>query len=104
VRSKKLKDHLDALESRCHYIDLEMDTNREKMLRIQQITMDGMLDRYDFETPDLVRDEILEFISTNQNRLRELSLRMVLKIADLRKSFPKNWKAMAQNTCFRRNV
>ena len=102
VRSKKLKDHLDALESRCHYIDLEMDTNREKILRIKQITMDGMLDVYDFEVPALARDEILEFIDTNQDKLRELSLRMVLKIADLRKSFPKNWKAMANNTCFRR--
>ena len=102
VRSKKLKDHLDALESRCHYIDLEMDTNREKILRIKQITMDGMLDVYDFDVPELARDEILEFIDTNQDKLRELSLRMVLKIADLRKSFPKNWKAMANNTCFRR--
>lgn len=102
VRSKKLKDHLDALESRCHYIDLEMDTNREKMLRIKQITMDGMLDAYEFDVPDLARDEILEFIDTNQEKLRELSLRMVLKIADLRKSFPKNWKAMARTTCFRR--
>ena len=35
VRSKKLRDHLDALESRCHYIDLQMDTNREKLLRIK---------------------------------------------------------------------
>ncbi len=102
VRSKKLKDHLDALESRCHYIDLEMDTNREKMLRIKQITTDGMLDVYDFDEPVLVRDEILAFIDTNQDKLRELSLRMVLKIADLRKSFPANWEAMARTTCFRR--
>ena len=102
VRSKKLKDHLDALESRCHYIDLEMDTNREKMLRIKQITMDGMLDVYDFDEQELVRDEILSFIDANQDKLRELSLRMVLKIADLRKSFPANWQAMAKTTCFRR--
>ena len=26
VRSKKLKDHLEALESRCHYLDLTIDT------------------------------------------------------------------------------
>ena len=104
VRSKKLKDHLDALESRCHYIDLEMDTNREKMLRIKQITMDGMLDAYEFDEPELVRDEILEFIDVNQDKLRELSLRMVLKIADLRKSFRNNWQAMARTTCFRRAV
>ena len=102
VRSKKLKDHLDALESRCHYIDLEMDTNREKLLRIRQITMDGMLDRYEFNEPELARDEILEFVDTNQDKLRELSLRMVLKLADLRKSFPKNWTAMAKTTCMKR--
>lgn len=100
VRSKKLRDHLDALESRCHYIDLQMDTTREKILRIKQIIGDGMLDSYEFES--CVRDELVEFISHNQTRLRELSLRMVLKIADLRRSFPNNWQAMAENTCMRR--
>jgi len=100
VRSKKLKDHLDALESRCHYIDMQMDTTREKMLRIRQIVGDGMLDSYDFD--QVVQDEIVEFIDTNQLQLRELSLRMVLKIADLRKSFPKSWQAMAKTTCMKR--
>lgn len=100
VRSKKLRDHLSALESRCHYIDLQMDTNREKILRIRQITGDGMLDKYNFE--DGVQEEILEFIASNQERLRELSLRMVLKLADLRKTFPTAWKQMAVTTCMRR--
>jgi hypothetical protein len=100
VRSKKLRDHLDALESRCHYIDLQMDTNREKLLRIKQIVGQGMLDRYDFG--DIQKDEVVEFITLNQDKLRELSLRMVLKIADLRKSFPTNWAAMAKTTCMRR--
>ena len=100
VRSKKLRDHLDALESRCHYIDLQMDTTREKLLRIKQIVGEGMLDRYDFG--DIQKDEVVEFITTNQDKLRELSLRMVLKIADLRKSFPKNWESMAKTTCMRR--
>jgi len=100
VRSKKLRDHLDALESRCHYIDLQRDTNREKILRIKQIVSQGMLDRYDFG--DIQKDEVVEFITLNQDKLRELSLRMVLKIADLRKSFPTNWAAMAKTTCMRR--
>lgn len=101
VRSKKLRDHLDALESRCHYIDLQMDTKREKILRIKQVVNDcGMLDRYDFE--DCIKDELIEFVEVNADRLRELSLRMVLKLADLRKSFPKTWIAMAKTTCFRR--
>ena len=101
VRSKKLRDHLDALESRCHYIDLQMDTNREKILRIRQVVKQGqMLERYEFA--ECVEDELIDFVEQNQDRLRELSLRMVLKIADLRKSFPKNWAAMVKTTCMKR--
>ena len=101
VKSKRLRDHLDALESRCHYIDLQMDTNREKILRIKQVVKDcDMLGRFDFE--QLQKDEIVEFVVENQDKLRELSLRMVLKLADLRKGFPKNWKAMAKTTCMKR--
>ena len=100
VRSKKLRDHLDALESRCHYIDLQMDTDREKILRIKQIVEDGMLDAYEFEP--VVKQEIVNFIVDNASKLRELSLRMVLKVADLKKAFPLTWTAMAKTTCMRR--
>jgi hypothetical protein len=100
IRSKKLKDHLDALESRCHYIDLEMDTNREKLLRIKQIIQGGMLDEYEFE--DCVKDEIIQFIVDNSTSLRELSLRTVLKCADLRKAFPTKWQSMARTTIMKR--
>ena len=102
VRSKKLQDHLAALESRCHYIDLQMDTDREKVLRIKQIVQDGMLETYDFE--DAVRDEVVDFIVENRGKMRELSLRTVLKVADLRKSFPDNWKGMAEVTVMKRGV
>jgi hypothetical protein len=92
---------LDALESRCHYIDLQMDTQREKILRIQQVVNKGnMLERYEFDK--CVEDEVVEFVVDNKDSLRELSLRMVLKVADLRKGFPKNWKAMAKTTCMKR--
>jgi hypothetical protein len=100
VRSKKLQDHLAALESRCHYVDLQMDTDREKCLRIKQIVQDGMLDSYEFE--DIQRDEVVEFVMENRAKMRELSLRTVLKVADLRKSFSNNWKAMAEVTVMKR--
>jgi len=100
VRSKKLQDHLGALESRCHYIDLQMDTDREKVLRIKQIVQDGMLDSYEFE--DIQRDEVVDYIIENRAKMRELSLRTVLKVADLRKSFPTNWKSMAEVTVMKR--
>ena len=102
VRSKKLQDHLAALESRCHYIDLQMDTEREKCLRIKQITQDGMLDSYEFEGNE--KEEIIDFIMEKRSVMRELSLRTVLKVADLRKSFANNWKAMAEVTVMKRGA
>ena len=101
VKSKKLRDHLEALESRCHYIDLTIDTEREKMLRIKQIVADGMLDSYKFDED--THEEIVDFIDINKKRLRELSLRTVLKVADLAKAFPSKWEAMAENTVMKRS-
>jgi len=101
VRSKKLKDHLEALESRCHHIDLGMDTDREKVLRIKQIVEDGMLDGYDLAST--VKDSIVDYVVTNKERLRELSLRSVLKIADLAAAHPDRWERMAEVTVMRRS-
>jgi hypothetical protein len=100
VRSKKLKDHLDALESRCHYLDLTMDTQRDKYLRIKQIVRDGMLDKYDFEAG--AAEQIVDYIWEQRTRLRELSLRTVLKIADLRAMSAHNWKRLAETTILKR--
>jgi DNA-binding NarL/FixJ family response regulator len=101
MKSQKLRDHLDALQSRCHYLDLTLDTMRDKVLRIKQIAADGELFAdYDFE--ECVQDEILEFMDENKNKLREMSLRMAMKIADLRKMSPLKWKALAETTCMAR--
>ena len=100
VKSVKMREHLKALESRCHYIDLTIDTDREKMLRIKQIVKDGMLEEYGFA--EEVVEDIIDFCEGNKNRLRELSLRTVLKVADLAKAFPTKWEAMAENTVMKR--
>ena len=101
VRSKKLRDHLEALESRCHYLDLTIDTEREKLLRIRQVVSEcGMLDDYEFS--DLEKEVLIDFVDDNKKKLRELSLRTVLKIADLKRSMPSNWRAVAEVTCMRR--
>ena len=96
----KIKEHLMALESRCHYVELTLDTEREKMLRIKQIVGDGMLNEYALS--DETKDDIVDYIDINKKRLRELSLRTVLKVADLAKAFPQRWEAMAENTVMRR--
>jgi hypothetical protein len=100
MKSQKLRDHLDALQSRCHYLDLTLDTMQDKILRIKQIAKDGVLFQdYDFEP--CMQDEIIDFMNANQNRLREMSLRMALKIADLRKLSAGNWKRLAETTCMK---
>jgi hypothetical protein len=96
----KLREHLEALESRCHYMDLTIDSDKDKILRIKQVVQDGMLDAYDLD--DEVKEEIMEFVDANKKRLRELSLRTVLKVADLAMSFPDKWEAFAENTVMRR--
>jgi hypothetical protein len=101
VKSKKLRDHLAALESRCHYLDLTIDSEREKVLRIKQIVADGMLDEHGFDNPEVAKNEILQFVDEKKSKLRELSLRTVLKLADLRKSFPDRWESVAEVTCMK---
>ena len=100
IRSKKLQDHLEALQSRCHYLDLTLDTMRDKFLRIKQICATGELFAgYDISTEK--QNEVLDFMNEKKDVLREMSLRMALKIADLTKVSP-NWKELAENTVMRR--
>ena len=103
VKSKKMQDHLEALESRCHFLDLTIDTQRDKMLRIKQVHRDaegGLFGDYNFENGE--GEEVLQFMEDNKNKLREISLRMCLKIADLVK-VSNNWRAYAENTVMHRD-
>jgi predicted AAA+ superfamily ATPase len=103
VRSKKLQDHLEALESRCHFVDLTIDTERDKMLRIRQVNRDadgGLFGDYNFTNSE--GEDVLNFMEANRTKLRELSIRTALKIADLVKMSPNKWQALAMNTVMRR--
>ena len=99
VKSKKLQDHLQALQSRCHYLDLTIDSMRDRMLRIRQICGQGMLEKY--AMPKETEEDLIQFIFENKHKLREISLRMVLKIADLWKMNPEKYKMLAENTCMK---
>ena len=101
VRSKKIKDHLEALQSRCHYLDLTLDTMRDKILRIKDIAGSGELFA-GYALNDAAQKEILDFMEENKDRLREMSLRMALKIGDLRKMSKDNWKRLAETTVMTR--
>jgi len=103
TRQTKIKDHLEAILSRCHYLDLTLDTTRDKLLRIKQIAREGGL----FDSKGLTKiqeQEIIEFMYEKQDRLREISLRMAQKIADLRNMSPTRWQVLTESTCMKRAV
>jgi len=102
VKSKKLQDHLQALQSRCHYLDLTIDSMRDRMLRIRQICRAGMLDKYAMGAE--AEEELIQFIFRNKHKLREISLRMVLKIADLWKMSPDRYQHLAEQTCMKQGA
>ena len=96
-KSKTLKPHLEALQSRCHYVDLTITTLRDKLLRIKQVIGDGMLDEYDLD--DAAKTEVVDFLEANHTKLREtISLRSAIKIAELRKAFPAKWQGFARTS------
>ena len=101
-KESRLSNHLAAIMSRCHYLDLDIGTMRDKLLRIRQVVRDGMLASYDFDkTQETV---ILDFVVEHAEYLREVSLRMVKKIADFVKSEPTNWLPMVEATCLTRDA
>ena len=103
IKSKKLQDHLEALQSRCHFLDLTIDNERDKMLRIKQVDRDvegGLFREYKFENNE--GQQIFDFMEENASKLREISMRMALKIADLFKvTGVNNWKVLAESTCMK---
>lgn len=96
----KLAPHLAAMISRSHYIDLAMKTTQDYIVRMRQVINTGML-RSQRGLNATEEAEVMEFITDNKDKLRELSLRIALKIATLRKKNPDSWQKVAKITCCR---
>jgi hypothetical protein len=89
----KLAPHMKALISRSQYVDLDMKTTRDCMIRIRDMVRGGMLRGEGVDEDG--EKEILEFIEDHKDKLRELSLRMVEKIANTRRANRFNWRDIA---------
>jgi hypothetical protein len=99
ARGSKLSPHFQALISRSHYLDLTLRTARDYLTRIKQVVFElGMLDG---EASFQEKKEIVDFIEQNQDSMRELSLRMVRKLATLKKMDGVKWQELARVTCCR---
>jgi hypothetical protein len=96
-RNHKLGPHLQALISRSHYINLSMNSKREYLIRIRQIIEEGLLGDLSVEH----QVDVITFLEVHSDSLRELSLRMALKLGALRKSVDGDWEKVARITCCR---
>lgn len=95
-KGHKLAPHLQAMVSRAHYIDLAMKSRRDYLVRIRQVVKQGLLSHL----TETQRHDVIAFIEGNHDKLRELSLRMAIKIGGLRKQGG-DWQKIAKITCCR---
>ena len=94
-KGHKLAPHFAAMISRSHYMDLDMKTKRDYLVRIRQVIAENGL--LNFLAPSQQKD-VSNFIETHSDRLRELSLRMAIKLGNIRKT-NSNWEKIALVTC-----
>jgi hypothetical protein len=99
-KETQLADHMKAIISRCHYLDLEIGSLRDQLLLIKLRIQEGMLEDYNFT--DEQKEAILDYMVKNGEYLREASLRMCKKIADWVKVDPSGWQDLAEATCLYR--
>jgi hypothetical protein len=97
-KGNRLAPHFQALISRSHYLDVGMKTKRDYVVRLKQVVAAGMLRDEGFNQAQ--ENELMGFITESQDRLRELSLRMVIKLANLM-LMGGDWKKMARATCMK---
>ncbi len=95
-KGNKLAPHLSAMVSRSHYIDLAMKTRRDYFIRIKQVVKQGLLSAKGLNRHQEVT--VMRFIEKHQDKLREMSLRVAIKLADLVKTHPDRFEVMAKVT------
>ena len=89
-RGKHLAPHLKAMTDRSYYVDTTMHTRRDILVRVKEVGT-KMLGHLTAE----VRAEILDWVTANQDNLRELSLRTVTKAALIREAGSDRWQTLA---------
>ena len=97
-KGAKMAPHFEAMMSRSHVLNLGIKNKRDYIVRIKQVLDAGMLD--DVLAAD-DKTEIVAFIEDNMDHMRELSLRMVKKLADLMLMDRAGWKDLAAITCMK---
>lgn len=102
----RLAPHMEALMSRSYYLNLNLTGTRELLLRIQSVVDNSdILASMDLSKKQ--QKEITSYIATNVSKLRELSLRTIIKLGTIMKASAGdavNFKRMADATSLKRSA
>lgn len=93
---KQRQSHYDAIMSRAHFINAVLETDREKIMRIRHIVTTTKI-LHDFLDPSR-HQMVVDFVEEHHTRFRELSIRTVVKLAELCSAFPTKWETLARGT------
>jgi hypothetical protein len=97
--------HLEALMSRSYYLDLNMRSIRELIVRIKSVVAHSdILTSIGVKKKE--QGEIIKYIEENQTRLREVSLRTAIKVGNIWRAAEGDtakFKKMADATCLMRS-
>lgn len=95
ARGSRSAPHYEALMSRAHYLDMALHTKQDYVVRIKQVVEKGMLRKLELNQEE--SKVLVTFVEDNMEQMRELSLRMMVKLAGLFK-MSKNWENIARIT------
>lgn len=100
----KIAPHISALMSRSIYLDLGIHTNREIMIRIEQVIANGnIFEDDDIQLSTAQKNDIIQWVRDNHHHMRSLSLREVLHLGNMVRADAKNWKQLAAVTQLRKS-
>lgn len=92
--NNKNSAHLSALQSRSLVLDLKIKTKREIMAKVKLTVRDGMLRSKGLTEPE--ENELLAFMNEHLEKMKEISLRSMEKLAALFLMDKTDWKPMAR--------
>lgn len=92
----KLAPHVDALLTRSIFVDLQIFSNEEVMIHIENIMLStNILKNYGINQSGST--QIMNWMLKHESKLRSPSLRMPVLIASLYNKFPYDWEERCEN-------
>jgi hypothetical protein len=99
-RKSKISPHVAAFVSRAHYIDVTLKTKREQIIRVMMVAQsEGFAKEHNVTKKQI--ELVCQWVHENNDRVREISIRLITKLCDLVKTFDNDWQRIANVTLCR---